>query len=120
MNSLSSKEKDNAVNEVRILASIKFPSCLFRSHPNIIAYKEAFIDDKTGCLHIVMEFAEGGDLLRRVERHKKCGTAFTESELVSTFAQMVVGLKALHDRKILHRDIKVRSPLPVVGQRLPV
>jgi NIMA (never in mitosis gene a)-related kinase len=33
---LSDKEKDNAINEVRILASIK--------HPNIISYKEAFID----------------------------------------------------------------------------
>ena len=33
---LSRKEKDNALNEVRILASIK--------HENIIGYKEAFID----------------------------------------------------------------------------
>lgn len=37
MMKLSDKEKENALNEVRILASIK--------HPNIVAYKEAFIDE---------------------------------------------------------------------------
>ena len=37
MLNLSEKEKENALNEVRILASL--------DHPNIIAYKEAFIDE---------------------------------------------------------------------------
>jgi NIMA (never in mitosis gene a)-related kinase len=39
---LSDKEKENALNEVRILASIR--------HPNIVAYKEAFIDDASQSL----------------------------------------------------------------------
>ena len=52
---LSSKEKENALNEVRILASI--------SHPNVIGYKEAFFEDSTNCLCIVMENADGGDVL---------------------------------------------------------
>ncbi len=39
---LSEKEKENAINEVRILASIK--------HPNIISYKEAFIEPQTQSL----------------------------------------------------------------------
>lgn len=34
---LSKKEKENALNEVRILASVQ--------HPNIISYKEAFLED---------------------------------------------------------------------------
>ena len=52
---LSSKEKENALNEVRILASI--------CHPNVIGYKEAFFEDTTNCLCIVMENADGGDML---------------------------------------------------------
>lgn len=36
MGGLSPKEKENALNEIRILASIH--------HPNIVGYKEAFID----------------------------------------------------------------------------
>lgn len=42
MDELSEKEKTNALNEVRILASIK--------HLNIVSYKEAFIDDATNTL----------------------------------------------------------------------
>jgi NIMA (never in mitosis gene a)-related kinase len=36
---LSDKEKENALNEIRILASTK--------NPNIVQYKEAFFDDET-------------------------------------------------------------------------
>jgi NIMA (never in mitosis gene a)-related kinase len=42
MMKLSDKEKENALNEVRILASI--------THPNIVAYKEAFIDEPSSSL----------------------------------------------------------------------
>lgn len=55
MEKLSEKEKSNALNEVRILASIQ--------HPNIIGYKEAFFEDSSNCLYVVMEHADGGDLL---------------------------------------------------------
>ena len=39
---LSAKEKENALNEIRILASIH--------HPGVIAYKEAFIDEASKSL----------------------------------------------------------------------
>ena len=42
LKSLNDKEKENALNEVRILASIK--------HPNVISYKEAFIDHPSSTL----------------------------------------------------------------------
>ena len=42
MLNLSDKEKENALNEVRILASI--------NHNNVIAYKEAFIDEPSSSL----------------------------------------------------------------------
>jgi NIMA (never in mitosis gene a)-related kinase len=51
---LSEKEKDNAINEVRILASVQ--------NLNVAGYKEAFMEQGTGTLCIVMEFADGGDL----------------------------------------------------------
>ena len=51
---LNSKEKDNALNEVRLLASM--------DSPNIIKYKEAFYQECGNVLSIVMEFADGGDL----------------------------------------------------------
>ena len=42
MEKLSDKEKENALNEVRILASI--------NHQNISQYKEAFIDEGSSSL----------------------------------------------------------------------
>jgi NIMA (never in mitosis gene a)-related kinase len=42
MLNLSEKEKENALNEVRILASI--------NQANIVSYKEAFIDDSSSSL----------------------------------------------------------------------
>lgn len=56
--SLSDKEKDNALNEVRILASI--------DQPNVIAFKEAFIDESSSSLCLVMEHADNGDLYQKI------------------------------------------------------
>jgi len=42
LNHLSGKERENAINEVRILASI--------THNNVISYKEAFIEPTTESL----------------------------------------------------------------------
>jgi len=58
MGKLTGKEKENAVNEIRILASI--------NHPNVIGFKEGFFEDATNSLCIVMECADGGDLLHKV------------------------------------------------------
>ena len=55
MGKLSEKEKQNALNEIRILASIQ--------HPNVINFKEAFFEAGQGNLCIVMEMADGGDVL---------------------------------------------------------
>jgi len=40
--STSEREKDNALAEVRYLASVQ--------HPNVISYKAAFIDEPSSCL----------------------------------------------------------------------
>ena len=95
---LSEKEKQNSLNEVRLLASIKSNF--------VISYKEAFFDEKDSTLGIVMEFADGGDLYQKIVEHKKTATFFEETDIWRNFIQLVKGLKALHDLKILHRDLK--------------
>ena len=98
MEKLNKREQENSVNEVRILASI--------NHPNVIGYKEAFWDDDKTSLNIVMEYADDGDLHSKIERMKKEGGYFKESLIWSYAIQMIEGLKALHDMKIMHRDLK--------------
>lgn len=72
----------------------------------MIAYKEAFFDENSQTLCIVMEFADGGDLYQKILEHQKRGTSFTEREIWQVLSHMVSGLKALHDKSILHRDLK--------------
>ena len=95
---LSEKEKQNSLNEVRLLASIKSNF--------VISYKEAFFDEKDSTLGIVMEFADNGDLYQKIVEHKRSAMFFEETDIWRIFIQLVKGLKALHDLKILHRDLK--------------
>lgn len=56
---LKEKDKKNALNEVRILASV--------NHPNVIKYKEAFFEEGNNYLCTVMELAGNGDLSSRIK-----------------------------------------------------
>jgi len=96
--SLSEKERQNALNEVRLLASVR--------HENVIAYKEAFFDDKTRSLCIVTECADQGDLLQQINKCKKERNYIRETDIWRYLFGMCLGLKALHDLRILHRDMK--------------
>ena len=59
MGLLTSKEKENALNEVRILASI--------NNPFIISYKDVFYDEPSNTLCIIMELATRGDILKKIQ-----------------------------------------------------
>ncbi|CAD8078706.1 unnamed protein product [Paramecium sonneborni] len=98
MNGLSIKEKQNALNEVRILASL--------SNFHIIGYREAFIKGET--LFLILEFAGGGDLQQKIEYTKKKGLGFYfDEQLIWIYLiEMLLGLQELHNNGIYHRDIK--------------
>ena len=95
---LDNKEKEAALNEVRILASL--------SHPNIVGYKEAFYDEPSKTLNIVMEYADDGDIAHKIQENLKRRLRFEESTLWEWIIQILEGLKYLHDNKIMHRDLK--------------
>ncbi|XP_073088930.1 serine/threonine-protein kinase Nek1 isoform X9 [Manis javanica] len=94
---MSSKEREESRREVAVLANMK--------HPNIVQYRESF--EENGSLYIVMDYCEGGDLYKRINAQK--GIFFQEDQILDWFVQICLALKHVHDRKILHRDIKSQN-----------
>lgn len=92
------KDRENALNEVRMLASL--------CHTNVIDYKEAFYDEESTTLNIVMEHADEGDLANKIKNHKTSKKYISEADIWSYLIQMIYGLKSLHIKKIMHRDLK--------------
>lgn len=70
---LTEKEKENAINEIRILASI---NC-----PNVIEYKEAFIEESQKSLCIVMEYANNGDLYQKISQLNRRQASIKEEDI---------------------------------------
>ena len=98
MERLSKIEQQNSLNEVRILSSI--------NNPYIIAYKEAFWNEKDKTLNIVMEYCDDGDLELKIKILKRNRNKFDENLIWNYAIQILLGLKVLHDKKIIHRDLK--------------
>ncbi|XP_023598613.1 serine/threonine-protein kinase Nek1 isoform X3 [Trichechus manatus latirostris] len=94
---MSSRERDESRREVAVLANMK--------HPNVVQYRESF--EENGSLYIVMDYCEGGDLFKRINAQK--GILFQEDQILDWFVQICLALKHVHDRKILHRDIKSQN-----------
>lgn len=92
----SKKEKADALSEASVLRDLK--------HPNIVRYKESFLED--GWLCIVQEYCEGGDLYQKVQKTKRSGQTFSEDEIIKWFTQGMLALKSIHEKHILHRDLK--------------
>ncbi|XP_009947243.1 PREDICTED: serine/threonine-protein kinase Nek1 [Leptosomus discolor] len=94
---MTNKEREESRREVAVLANMK--------HPNIVLYRESF--EENGCLYIVMDYCEGGDLFKKINAQK--GILFSEDQILDWFVQICLALKHVHDRKILHRDIKSQN-----------
>jgi NIMA (never in mitosis gene a)-related kinase len=55
-------------------------------------------------LYIIMDYCNGGDLHSRIQAQR--GILFPEDQILDWFVQITLALKHVHDRKVLHRDIK--------------
>ncbi|CAF1068990.1 unnamed protein product [Adineta steineri] len=94
---MGKKERDDSRKEVKVLSEMK--------HPYIVSYIESFEDPTS--LFIVMDFCDGGDLHSRILQQR--GALFKEDQILDWFVQITLALKHVHDRKVLHRDIKSQN-----------
>jgi NIMA (never in mitosis gene a)-related kinase len=102
------KKADRALidNEVAILQQI--------DHPHVMRCFDTFTDPE-GVLHIVCEYAAGGDLCQRIQCQKAKGYPFAEATVMNWFVQLCQALDCLHQKRILHRDLKAENVLLTVA-----
>ena len=56
-----------------------------------------------------MDYADGGDLYTKINERKKLGVLWSEAFILDLFVQICIALKHVHDRRILHRDLKTQN-----------
>ncbi|XP_068173568.1 serine/threonine-protein kinase Nek8 isoform X2 [Antennarius striatus] len=96
---MSRDERLAAQNECQVLKLL--------SHPNIIEYYENFLEDKA--LMIAMEYAPGGTLADYIQ--KRCNSLLDEDTILHFFVQILLALYHVHNKLILHRDLKTQNIL---------
>ena len=109
----SSSDDDQARLEARLTARMK--------HPGIVPVHA--VEERDGCFWIVMEYVDGHDLSREIERLRQGeGTdsrpllgPFEDrgflTKVVTLIAQAAEALEHAHERGVVHRDVKPHNLL---------
>jgi len=96
---LDAQRRKSVQCEIRLMERLR--------HPNIVAFHDAL--DTAKHIYIVMEYLGGGSLYhllkRRPSRH------LDDNVAKRVFFQICHGIKYLHDRHVVHRDIKLENLL---------
>lgn len=93
----SSRVSKRIENEIALQSSL--------NHPNIVKLIKSFEDHEN--FYLLLELCPGGELFS----HLKSSGKFSEEETKKLASDIVEGLKYLHSKNILHRDLKLGNIL---------
>ena len=89
-------------NEIKILHKL--------NHPNIAKFESVKKTKKH--FYIVMEYCNGGELSKALEKYQeKYGKPFSQEIVQHFMRQIIDAFKYIHSNKIIHRDIKLENIL---------
>lgn len=92
--------KELIVNEILVMKDSR--------HKNIVNFLEAYLKTEDD-LWVVMEYMEGGsltDIIENCQANTTSHSPLTEPQIAYIVRETCQGLKFLHDKHIIHRDIK--------------
>ncbi|RIB12331.1 kinase-like domain-containing protein [Gigaspora rosea] len=93
---------DEAFKQVK--RELKFLSTV--DHPNIIKFHGISRDEKSDNFMLILQFANGGNLRTHLEKKRNNGIyKILWNELIKIAIEITYGLKYLHDKNIIHRDL---------------
>ena len=88
--------REKVIKEAKFLYELK--------HPAIISLYDSFFTDN-GDFCLILEYANASDLKTFIEKHK----IITEKKVIQIFTQLIMGLQFIHEKGVLHRDIKTAN-----------
>lgn len=106
---LAVKILDIQSHEAAIRTPLEIAALRSVNHPNVVRMvDEGFLDtpaEPNRYRYIACEFVEGSNLYELVA----AGHAFTMDETLSIGREVAAGLQAVHDAKLVHRDVKPKN-----------
>ncbi|CAH2324354.1 serine threonine- kinase Nek11 isoform X1 [Pelobates cultripes] len=88
-----------SAREAKLLGSLR--------HPFIVQFFSSFLEKEDFC--IITEYCEGGDLDCIIQQQKDKNRPFPEGHITEWFIQLLLGVNYLHERLVLHRDLKTKN-----------
>ncbi|XP_053183691.1 serine/threonine-protein kinase Nek11 [Scomber japonicus] len=76
-------------------------------HPAIVSFHHSFLERDNFC--IITEYCQDRDLDCKLEEVRQAGRSLPEIQVIDWLIQLLLGLHYMHDRRILHRDLKAKN-----------
>ncbi|KAF7351335.1 Non-specific serine/threonine protein kinase [Mycena sanguinolenta] len=98
--------RDTVINEAKMAKIAREIEILdLLKHPNIVRLYDVFETSKY--FGIILEFASGGELFDHILAHR----FLKERDAAKLFAQLISGVWYMHQKNIVHRDLKLENLL---------
>ncbi|NWW43483.1 NEK11 kinase, partial [Pedionomus torquatus] len=109
---LKPNETVEATLEAKLLSKL--------DHPAIVKFHASFVEQDSFCiiteycepyfkLQICCDIFQGGDLDFKIQEYKEARKIFSQRQIIDWFIQLLLGVNYMHERQILHRDLKAKN-----------
>ena len=95
---IKEKIEQSGLDEINLLRKLV--------HPNIVRFIDARKQENS--MFLILEYCNGGNLEKYIKENR---AQMSEESILSLFAQIVLAMRFLQNKKIIHRDIKPKNIL---------
>jgi len=101
---ISKKNLESSPHQEKMALNEVFAHAALIKHKHFVRYYSSWVE--AGHVYIQNEFCQGGSLAQRMDMMRRTGQRFTEAELRRMMVQILKGLQYIHNKDLVHLDIK--------------